>query len=316
MTDSLQDLDAALASGYIIVREMPQPAGFSSFAARSKSDGSNVEIKTVPLEIFGGADPVTEAELAARRVVHPNIVPIIGSGRRGGTFFWISPAIDGRTLRERLARGGRMEMRDSLTVLRDVSAALTHAHLHGVVHGGLTPDSVLISGGSALVSDIGIPEVFAAIRRAGTKGNMATPTSADPLRYAAPEQAAGSRADTRSDAYSWGVIAYEILGGRHPFSGRMTPRDMIAAHTGEEPPPLSSGGVTVPGGVTKLVMRCLSKDPSKRPETARQILDAMTKEMLVSPPAPAAGSGQKFMMGLLIAAIVVIAIIAWFGMQH
>lgn len=317
MDDStaLQDLDAALASGYVIVREMPQPAGFSSFAARSKSDGSTVEIKAVPMEIFAGAKPVSEAELASRRVVHPNIVPIVGSGRHGNTFYWVSPAIDGRTLRERLSRGGRMGVDDSLTVLRDVSAALTHAHLHGVVHGGLSPDSVLISGGSALVADIGIPEVFAALRRAGSSRNIATPTGGEPLRYASPEQANGGKADTRSDAYSWGVIAYEMLGGRHPFSGRMTPREMMAAHTGEEPPPLATGGAPVPAGVTKLIMRCLSKDPSKRPETARQILDAITKEMLVPPPAPAAGSGQKLIIALLVLAVTLIGVIAWLGIR-
>jgi hypothetical protein len=62
-------------------------------------------------------------------------------------------------------------------------------------------------------------------------------------------------------------------------------------------------------------MRCLSKDPSKRPETARDILDAMTKEMLVPPPAPKAGSGQKLIMAMLIIAVVGIAVIAWLGMK-
>jgi eukaryotic-like serine/threonine-protein kinase len=312
---ALQDLDAALASGYLIVREMPQPTGFSAFAARSKTDGSNVEIKTVPLDIFSETKPVRESELAARRVVHPNIIPIIGAGQHGDTFYWISPAVEGRTLRERLSRGGRMAMQDSLTVLRDVSAALKHAHLHGVVHGGLSPDSIVISGGTALVSDIGIPEVFGALRRDGVSRNTSNPTGGEPVRYASPEQASGGKADTRSDTYSWGVIAYELLGGRHPFAGRNTPRDMQAAHTGEAPPPLGPGAGPVPQAIAKLVMRCLSKDPSKRPETARQVLDVMTKEMLVAPPAPAAGSGQKLIIAIGVIAVVITAVIVWLGMK-
>lgn len=312
---ALQDIDIALKSNYLIVREMPMAAGFSTFAARSKTDGSNVEIKTVPLEIFNGSTPVSDSELAARRVQHPNLVPIIGTGRQGDTFFWITPEIDGRTLRARLTRGGRMTTHDSLTVLRDVSAGLTHAHLHGVVHGGLSPDSVLISGGSALVTDVGIPEVFAALRRADTAGSFATPTGAEPLRYASPEQANGAKATTRSDAYGWGMIAYELLAGRHPFASRSTPREMMAAHNDEDPPPLATLGNDVPAGVTRLVMRCLSKDPSKRPETARDILDAMTREMLVPPPGPRAGSGQKAITAMLILAVVAIAIIAWLGMR-
>src|SRR5512141_1385432 len=122
---ALQDIDTALKSNYLIIREMPMAAGFSTFAAKSKVDGSNVEIKTVPLDIFSGSNPVSDSELAARKIQHPNLVPVIGTGRQNRTFFWISPEIEARTLRARLARGGRMTTHDSLTVLRDISAGLT-----------------------------------------------------------------------------------------------------------------------------------------------------------------------------------------------
>lgn len=317
MTDSTawQDLDAALEREYILVREQPQSAGFTAFSARSKTNGSEVEIKAVPADIFASSTPVSDADVAARRLQHPNIVSILGTGLQGDTFYWISPAIDARTLRVRLSRGGRMSVQDSLTVLRDVSAALTHAHLHAVVHGGLSPDSVVISGGSALVTDLGIPEVFAALRQQGARASRATPSAAEPLRYASPEQASGGRADTRSDVYAWGVIAYELLGGRHPFAGRNTPRQMMAAHADEEPPPLAIGPSSVPSTVIRLVMRCLSKDPAKRPESAREILGVMTKEMLVPPKAAPAGSGQKLVIALLIISVVIIGLIAWLGMR-
>lgn len=310
---TLQDLDAALGSTYLVVREVPQAAGFSTFAARSGVDGSNVEIKTIPLHLLGGRNPLTDFNIESRRIQHPNVVPILGAGSEGGTFFWVSPEIEGRTLRARLSRGGRLGMRDSLTVLRDVSAGLTHAHLHGIVHGGLTPDSILMSGGSALVTDAGIAEVFTALR-GSNQSKYATPTGGEPVRYASPEQTNGGKADTRSDAYAWGVIAYELLAGRHPFAGRSTPREMMVAHSDEEPPALS-GGSEIPTGVNRLIMRCLSKDPSRRPETARQILDVMTKEMLAPDPAPAAGSGQKAVMILMVMAVVAIGVIAWLGMK-
>jgi serine/threonine protein kinase len=317
MTDSSnwQELDAALGGEYLLIREAPRAAGFSVFAARSRSDGSEVEIKTVPASIFAGTHGVRESDLASRRLQHPNIHAVVRAGTAGDTFYWISPAVEGRTLRMRLSRGGRMDLRDSLTVLRDISAALTHGHLHGVVHGGLTPDSVLLSGGSALVSDLGIPEVFTALHRAGPHAAGLHPAAIEPLRYSSPEQSHGIAADARSDVYSWGVIAYEILGGRHPFAGRSTPRQMMAAHSDEEPQPLSSGPTPVPGAVTRLVMRALSKDPSKRPESAREILAVMTKEMLVPPPAPAAGQGQKLAIALMILAVALLGVIAWFGMR-
>ncbi len=317
MTDShaWQDIDATLGGEYLLLREAPQAAGFSVFAAKSKTDATEVEIKSVPASVFAGAPPVKESDLAARKLQHPNVLSVVGAGWGEDTFFWISPAIDGRTLRSRLSRGGRIELKDALIVLRDMSAALTHAHLHGVVHGGLTPDSVIISGGSALIADLGISEVFSALRR-GDVGSIAMhPAAVEPLRYSSPEQASGGVADARSDVYAWGVIAYELLSGRHPFAGRNTPRQMMAAHTDEDPPQLSGGRVNVPGAVARLVMRSLSKDPAKRPESARELLAIMTKEMLIPPPAPAAGAGQKAVMILMVAAVALVAIIAWLGMN-
>ena len=310
-----QDLDAVIGEDYLLVRETPQAAGFSAFAATSKEDNTAVEIKSVPAAVFQGGPELKLSDLAARKVQHPNILPIVESGTSGETFYWISPAIEGRSLRMRLSRGGRMEVEDSLTVLRDMSAALTHAHLHGVIHGGLTPDSVILSGGSALIADLGIPEVFAGLRRAGSSSQATHPAAVEPLRYSSPEQAATNKADARSDVYSWGVIAYELLGGRHPFAGRSTPRQMMAAHADEEPMQLQTGPSNVPAGVSRLVMRCLSKDPAKRPESARELLAIMTKELLVPPPKPKAGTGQKAVTALLLLALVLIGVMAWLGIR-
>lgn len=307
-----QDADIAVGSRYILVREAPKTAGFSSFTARSISDGSNVDLRTVPEWVIGPSG-IKETDLAARRVQHPNILPVVEAAASNGTFYWISPAIDGRTLRSRLSRGGRMELHDVLTILRDIAAGLTHAHLHGVVHGGLTPDSVIVSGGSALVADLGLPEVFAGLRRENSRTSVIGGEVIEPLRYTSPEQAAGGEADARSDVYAWGVIAYEMLSGRHPFAGRTTPRQMMAAHADEEPERLAAGASSAPPAVTRLVMRCLSKDPSKRPESAREIFAVLTKELLVPPPAPKAGTGQKLVIAMMTGAVVLIALILWLG---
>lgn len=318
MSDSsvLGDIHAAISSDYTIKRELPQAGGVFAFGGTSDADGGQVEIKGVSLaNLDGAAPPLSEAALAARRVRHPNILPIIESGQSGGTFYWMSPSIDARTLRARLARGGRIDLKDSMTLLRDVSAALTHAHLHGVVHGGLTPDSVLISGGSALIADLGVSEVFTALRKRGAAESQ-TPGSADLLRYGTPEQARGAEADARSDVYAWGMIAYELLGGRHPFAGRSTPSQMAAAHRDEEPAQLVVGKSEIPSTVSRLIMRCLSKEPSKRPESAREILAVMTREMLVPPPAPAAGSGQKMVIVLVILFAILIGVMAFLAIPR
>ncbi len=313
MTDPTirNDIDAAIGADYQINRELPTAGGLSVFGGTAGNDGSPVHIKGLSLaNMEGAAAPLTEAALAARRIRHPNIVPIVESGKSGTTFYWISSSIDGRTLRSRLERGGRIEVADAMTVLRDVSAALTHAHLHGVIHGGLTPDSIIISGGSALIADLGVAEVFSALRNSTANDSQDWSSSGDSLRYSTPEQGRGAAADARSDVYAWGVIAYELLSGRHPFAGRNTPRQMAAAHTDEEPTQLVIGKSDIPSAVNRLIMRCLSKDPSKRPESAREILAVMTKEMLVPPPAPAAGIGQKAVIALTIVIVIILAVIA------
>lgn len=308
------DIENAIGSDYSIDREIPSPGGLSVFGGTGEADGAHVNIKGISRDDMNGASPpLTDAALAARRIRHPNILPIIESGLSSNTFYWISPSIDARTLRARLGRGGRIELNDSMTVLRDVSAALTHAHLHGVVHGGLTPDSILISGGSALVADLGVAEVFTALRERTANDPQNWGAAADPLRYSTPEQARGGAADARSDVYAWGVIAYELLGGRHPFAGRNTPRQMAAAHTDEEPGQLAIGKSDIPSAVNRLIMRCLSKNPSMRPESAREILAVMTKEMLIPPPAPAAGKGQKAVILLVFLVIVLVVIMVFLG---
>lgn len=313
-SETWQELEAAIGDRFLLVRESAQSSGIAVFSATSRADGSVVEIKAVHRSLLPGFSAPSEAELAVRRLQHPNVLSTLEAGVTDRVVYWILPTVDGRTLRARMGRGGRMELRDALTVLRDISAALTHAHLHGVVHGGLSPDSVVISGGSALISDVGLPEVFASLRR--SVGNHAeSARSIEPLRYAAPEQVAGAVSDARSDVYSWGIVGYELLGGRHPFAGRTTPRQMMAAHTDEEPLQLVTGPSSVPSNVARLVMRCLAKEPARRPESAREVFAVMTKEMLVPPPAPKAGSGQKIVTAVLVAAVIVIAIIAWLGMR-
>jgi len=315
MTDStMQDtLADALSADYAIERELVRPRGRTAFAARSLRDGRNVEIEAISSDVAPGAARLGDATSGARGLQHPNILPILRSESLGDVFFWISPAVDARTLRARMARGGKVELKDSMILLRDMSAALTHAHLHGVVHGGLTPDDVLISGGSAVVANLGVPEVFSALHRQQSAVPQSGLTGTEAFRYVSPEQTRGGAADARSDVYAWGIIAYELLGGRHPFAGRNTPREMAAAHAAEDPPLLAAGRLSVPAQVTRLVMRCLSKDPAKRPESAREILAVLTREMLTPPPPDPAGSGQKFMMALFVALAAALAVIGYLG---
>lgn len=307
------EVQGALGTDYTIDRELPRPPGITAWSASGSRDGSRVEISAIPTTLPRAAATPGDSTSTSVRLQHPNILPISRSGVWGEIFYWVAPEVEAQTLRARLvARGSRVSLKDSLILLRDVSAGLTHAHSQGVVHGGLTPDSVLISGGSALVANIGIARVFASLDQAHS-ATATGPGIGESFRYTSPEQVAGTPADARSDVYAWGVIAYELLSGRHPFSGRSTPREMLAAHTAEDPPQLLGGRFNVPPAVARLVMRCLSKEPAKRPQAAGELLDVLTRELLIPPPAAAAGSGQKLAIALVVALGLAVAALALLG---
>src|SRR5262249_17325194 len=140
-------------------------------------------------------------------------------------------------------RDGAPPPPEAVRILRDVASALAHAHGRGVVHRDLKPENVLLSGRHAVVTDFGIAKAVSAATTAGAGSGLTSAGFAlGTPGYMAPEQAAGGPdVDHRADLYALGVMAYEVLTGRHPFAGR-TPQQLVAAHLGEAPPPLAAAG--------------------------------------------------------------------------
>jgi serine/threonine-protein kinase len=157
---------------------------------------------------------------------------------------------------------------------------------------------VLLSGGTAMVTDFGIAKALTA-SRAQDGGGDARATSSGTLTsagssigtpaYMAPEQAVGSAVDLRADLYAWGVMAYELLTGAHPFANRTTAQQLIAAHIAEVPAPIASKKDTIPSALVAVVMRCLAKDPGERPQSAAEVLAALDN---VSTPDAAASASR------------------------
>lgn len=106
-----------------------------------------------------------------------------------------------------------------------------------------------------------------------------------------PEQAAGDAVDHRADIYAWGIVAYELLAGAHPFGGRKSAQQLAAAHIAEAPPPLAARNPDIPTGVADLVMQCLEKSPDARPESADVLVAALAAN--VPHPAPARAIGKS-----------------------
>jgi serine/threonine-protein kinase len=143
------------------------------------------------------------------------------------------------------------------------SRALAHAHARGVMHRDIKPDNVLLTGGSAVVSDFGVAKAIGA--STSESGLTSVGVALGTPAYMAPEQAAADpNIDQRADLYAFGVLAFELLTGHTPFAGRSAGQ-MLAAHATVVPLPVAEDRPTTPPALAQLVMRCLEKRPADRP---------------------------------------------------
>ena len=283
-------LQAVLAEQYALEREFGGGGMARVFVATETALGRRVAVKVLPPELTHDLSAERfrrEVQLAAQ-LRHPLIVPVLAAGEAGGLLYYTMPYVEGESLRARLAREGAFPVAAAIRVLRDVLEALAHAHRRGVVHRDVKPENVLLDAdsGHALVADFGVAKALVAARTtAGAEGADATTaldvtltqlgTTLGTPAYMAPEQAVGEAVDARADLYAWGVMAYEVLAGSHPFARHATPRALLTAHLSEAPPPLTGRAPTVPPPLATLVTRCLAKDPAERPASAEAVLHAL-----------------------------------------
>ncbi len=283
MDDDIRgELGAALEGTYAIERELGGGGMSRVFVAEESSLGRRVVIKVLGRELSASVSAerfAREIRLVAR-LQDPRIVPLLAAGDAGGLPWYTMPFVDGQTLRARMARGA-VSLAEAVAILRDVALALEYAHAHGVVHRDIKPENVLLSGRTAMVADFGIAKAIAAstVERAAGLASAGTLTgtgmSLGTPAYIAPEQASGGDVDQRADIYAWGVLAYELLAGAHPFEGRTSPQALVAAHMVEVPRPLARRAPAVPAGLAALVDRTLAKSADDRPASAAELVRAL-----------------------------------------
>ncbi|HEU4994728.1 MAG TPA: protein kinase [Gemmatimonadaceae bacterium] len=315
--DLRQQLQQTLGAMYALERELGGGGMSRVFVADERRLNRKVVIKVVSPELSQGLSGERferEIQLAAS-LQQANIVPILAAGETNGLPFYTMPFVEGESLRARLASGA-LPVSMIVSVLRDVAKALAYAHDRGVVHRDIKPDNVLLSGGTAVVTDFGIAKAITNARKQQDGATLTQlGTSIGTPAYMAPEQAAGDpNVDHRADIYSLGCMAYELLTGQTPFHGR-TPARMLAAHMTETPAPISELRPDTPPLLDQLVLRCLEKDPAARPQSGRDIvqaLESITSGSLASMPGALIGGAPTLMrsLGTYAAAFVGVALVA------
>ena len=195
---------------------------------------------------------------AVAQLSHPNIVTVIDRGEDEGRQFIVFEYVDGRTLKECLDAEGRMPVRRALELAIQVADGLAFAHDHGLVHRDVKPQNVLLNGdGSAKVTDFGIA------RSLEVQGVTQSGTVLGTSSYIAPEQATGRDVEPATDVYSLGVVLFELLTGRVPFTGESFV-SVAMQHVSEPPPNILDLRPDVPVRVANAVDRALAKSPADR----------------------------------------------------
>jgi len=293
MTSDLRDsLQTALGDTYRIDRELGGGGMSRVFVAEETRFGRNVVIKVLASDqgaSFSAERFEREIRLAAR-LQHPHIVPLLSAGEVNGLPYYTMPFVAGSSLRERM-QAGPILPHDAQNILRDVAKALAYAHRQGIVHRDIKPENILLNEGTAMVADFGVARaVQAASTMVGGGGTTLTQAGMQigtPM-YMAPEQAAGDPAvDFRADLYAFGVMAYELIAGQHPFGSRKSAYAMVVAHMTETPTPITTHATTVSHSMASVVMQCLGKDPAERPQSASDIVAALDAGAATPAPRPA-----------------------------
>jgi serine/threonine-protein kinase len=203
----------------------------------------------------------------ARQVSHPNVCRVFDIGDVDGVPFLTMEYVDGEDLSSLIRRIGRLPQDKALEVSRQICAGLAAAHERGVIHRDLKPANVMLDGaGKARITDFGLAGLAASIQ--GAEVRAGTPA------YMAPEQLAGKEVTVKSDIYSLGLVMYEVLTGKRAFE---------AATLGELLKSRESGTITNPSTLVKdldplierVILRCLEKEPARRPSSALQVAAAL-----------------------------------------
>ncbi len=284
MTPHADDLAAALASRYRLERPLGQGGMATVHLAEDLKHRRKVAVKVLRSDIgtaIGSQRFLREIEIAAA-LNHPHILAVHDSGEAAGALFYVTPYVEGKSLRDRLQRDKRLPLEEALRITREVADALDYAHHHGVIHRDIKPENILLQAGHAVVADFGIARVMTAAR--GTRGAALTlPGMAiGTPDYMSPEQAVGElELDGRCDQYALACVLYEMLAGEPPFTGP-TIESVLLRHVTVEAPRIGDLQPDVPTPVAAALSRALAKARGERFSGMAAFVEAMS-----APPAPA-----------------------------
>jgi serine/threonine-protein kinase len=260
-------IDTVFDGRYRIMRKLGAGGMANVYLAEDQELGRRVAIKILNDRHAGDDQFIERFRREAKNAAglsHPNIVSIYDRGEAEGTYYIAMEYLDGRTLKELIVSRGPAPIKTAIEYTRQILAAIGHAHRNGIVHRDIKPHNVVVdSDGRLKVTDFGIA-------RSGASQMTEAGSIIGTAQYLSPEQAKGAPVDQRSDLYAVGVVLYELLTGKVPFSGD-TPLEIAMKHLSKVPEPPSKLRPEVSEDLDMIVLRALAKDPEERYQTAEEM---------------------------------------------
>lgn len=261
-------IGSLLANRYEILAILGVGGMGTVYKARDQEVDRLVAIKVIRAELAGNSEILTRFKqelVLARKVTHKNVIRIFDLGRVSGLRYITMEYIDGQDLRSYVKKKGKLTPQECVEVMQPVCLALEAAHNEKVVHRDLKPQNIMIDAeGKIYVMDFGIARSVGAEGLTMTGGYVGTPG------YMSPEQVKGDEVDGRSDIFTMGIILYELLTNKMPYSAETVQRSMYK-RTVERSAPVTEIDPTVPQYLSEVVAKCLEIDAQERYQTAHEL---------------------------------------------
>ena len=272
------DLDAVLRADvkeqFLVDREIGRGGMGAVFLATEAQLGRKVAIKVLPPELTFSAAAVERFKREARTAAtldHPHIIPIYRVSSGESVFWFAMKYVEGESLAAMIAREQPVSLQKTADIVAQVAEALDYAHGHGVIHRDVKPSNIIMDArGWVTVMDFGIAKAIGAESITGSGSMIGTPY------YMSAEQCLGKTVTAASDQYSLGVVAYEMLSGRLPFSSPSV-IEVVRQHCSDPVPSLRSSRPEVSASLEAVVERALAKKPEERFASVREFAEAFTR---------------------------------------
>ena len=315
-------IGTTLDNRYEIVKRLGEGGMGVVYEARHVVLGKKFAIKILRSDLSNNKEIVErfiQEAKAASSIGHENIIEVTDFGYTpDGNLYFVMEFLNGESLDTILQRDGKLPIQRSLTILRQVALALNAAHKEGIIHRDLKPENIFIvnrKDGSQFVKvlDFGIAKVS----QDGT-GSKLTRTGVvfGTPQYMSPEQAQGKKIDARSDIYSLGVVAYEMVTGRVPFTGESF-MEIMTKHILDEPPPPSQFLPSIPKELENFILKCIAKKPEDRYQSMEEVIHEIDRLLVGGKEATTfeeeafkkSGRGKFWIVGVALSLVIAVALV-------